>query len=114
MSISFTKTVQRHYLNLTAPDNASLNWSWQKCRKVFLKKNGKICACCGYTKKIEVHHMLPRHIRPDLTLIHKNLIALCDDCHFHVGHLNSYHFYNKNVDLVCSLVAENSIKKENK
>lgn len=106
--------LKRHYLNLTAPDGASMNWSWQKCRRQFLKIVAKVCVCCDSKKKIQVHHKLPRHARPDLALSHSNLIALCSDCHFHIGHLNSYFYYNEEVDKVCWYVRGNSVKKENK
>jgi hypothetical protein len=106
--------LKRHYLNLTAPDEASLNWSWQRCRRAFLKKVGKVCVCCTSKKKIEVHHMLPRHIRPDLAVDQTNLIALCKDCHFHIGHLNSYHTYNDNIELVAWYVRDNSVLRQNK
>ena len=105
--------LKRHYLNLIAPDGASLNWNWQRCRKDFLKKVGKVCVCCNATKKIEVHHILPRHIRPDLAVDQTNLIALCKDCHFHIGHLNSYFTYNAAVSSVCWFVRHNSILKKN-
>jgi len=105
--------LKRHYLNVTALDYASINWSWQKCRREFLKKVGKVCVCCGSKKKIQVHHILPRHIRPDLAVDQTNLIALCRDCHFHIGHLNSYFIYNAAVAVCCWFVRENSVSKRN-
>lgn len=105
--------LQRLYLNLKAPDGASLNWSWQRCRKAFLRRVGKVCVCCKSKKKIEVHHILPRHIRPDLTVVMTNLIALCNGCHFHIGHLNSYFTYNEEVSKVCWFVRHESILRKN-
>ena len=110
------QTAQRHYLNLSAPDGASMNWSWQTCRKAYLAKVGKVCECCGSTKSIEVHHKLPRHIRPDLALDHDNLIALCGGgrgCHFHIGHLNSYFTYNAAIEIVAWYVKQMSVKMKN-
>ncbi len=106
-------TLKRHYLNLMASDGASMNWSWQKCRRAFLKVVGKECVCCGSKKHIQVHHKLPRHIRPDLAVDQTNLIALCKDCHFHIGHLNSYFTYNATVDLACWYVRKISVLKKN-
>lgn len=106
--------LQRLYLNVTAKDGASLNWSWQKCRREFLGIVGKTCVCCNSKKKIEVHHILPRHIRPDLALKHDNLIALCKGCHLRIGHLGSYFTYNEAVAKVCWYVRHNSILKRNK
>ena len=108
--------LQRLYLNVTAPDGASINFSWQRCKRAFLKIVGKKCACCGSKKKVEVHHKLPRHIRPDLAVNHKNLIALCGGgkgCHFHIGHLNSYHTYNETVQNCCEYVMKHSILMKN-
>ena len=106
--------LQRLYLNLKAPDRASFNGSWQRCRRSFLRKVGKECVCCASKKKIEVHHKLPRHIRPDLALKFSNLIALCKGCHLRIGHLGSYFTYNAEVERVCMYVRQYSIKKQNK
>ena len=106
--------LKRHYLNLKAPDGASLNWSWQRCRKDFLKNTANICVCCGYEKEIQVHHKKPRHIRPDLAVDQTNLIALCRDCHFHIGHLNNYKTYNSRIGTVSWMVRYNSVLKKNK
>jgi 5-methylcytosine-specific restriction endonuclease McrA len=108
------KTIQRHYLNLMAPDGASLNWSWQRCRKAFLKVVGKQCACCSNKKTIEVHHILPRHIRPDLAVVPTNLIALCKACHLRIGHLGSYFQYNAEIMDVAMYVFKHSELKLNK
>ena len=109
------QTLQRHYLNLRAPDGASLNWGWQRCRKEFLKKVGKICMACGGKKKIQVHHILPRHIRPDLACDHTNLIVLCGKgCHLRLGHLGSYFTYNAAIFKVCMFIRRHSILKENR
>lgn len=91
------ETIKRHYLNISAPDGVSANWAWQKCRRAFLQIAGKKCVCCGYKKDIQVHHCYPRHLFPGLALDPANLIVLCRRCHFSLGHLCSYHNYNKNI-----------------
>ncbi len=91
------ETIQRHYLNLTAKDGASLNWSWQKCKREFFKIVPRECVLCGYKKNVHLHHVLPRHLYPQFAVDHTNLIALCKDCHFHSGHGNNYRNYNKNI-----------------
>jgi hypothetical protein len=103
----------RLYLNLHAPDGQSINFGWQRCRRAFLKKVGKVCVICSTKKKIQVHHILPRHIRPDLAVDHTNLIALCRDCHFHIGHLCSYFTYNATIKLVAFFVRDHSLLKKN-
>ena len=110
--------LQRLYLNLKAPDGASFNGSWQRCRRAFLKQVGKKCVCCNSKKKIEVHHILPRHIRPDLALDVRNLIALCGGgnagCHLRLGHLGSYFNYNETIAKVSWFVRHYSILRKNK
>ncbi len=108
------ETLKRHYLNLTAKDGASFNWSWQKCKREFYKLVPKQCACCGNNKKIQVHHKKPRHLFPHLALVLSNLIALCTDCHLRIGHLGSYFQYNDNIEDVAFYVREHSILKKNK
>jgi len=108
------KDIYRHYLNLTAPDGASINFSWQRCRKAFLAKVGKQCVCCSSKKQIEVHHIQPRHIRPDLAVDQTNLIALCHDCHFHLAHGNNYRKYNNNIMDVAMYAKKHSILKLNR
>ena len=108
------QTLTRHYLNLTAKDGASLNWSWQKCKREFFKTIPKECACCGNKKKIHVHHKKPRHLFPELALVFRNLIALCADCHLRIGHLCNYHWYNETIEDVAFYVRKISVKKLNK
>jgi 5-methylcytosine-specific restriction endonuclease McrA len=49
------------------------------------------CAACGGTKQLNVHHILPFHLFPELELAPENLITLCEKkhCHFVWGHLNA-------------------------
>ena len=108
------ETLRRHYLNLTAKDGASWGWGWQRCKKEFFKLVPKECACCGGKKKIQVHHIKPRHLFPLLVLVLSNLIALCKDCHLRIGHLGSYFNYNAAISKVAMYVREHSIKKSNK
>lgn len=70
---------------------------WVKVRKEHIKNN-PTCAACGRNKKIEVHHIKPFHLYPELELDPDNLISLCDDpCHFIFGHLMNYRSWNINV-----------------
>lgn len=73
---------------------------WAKVRKEYLKKN-KMCAVCGGKKKLNVHHIQPFHLFPDLELDVQNLITLCEasgrECHLQFGHLGSYKSWNKDI-----------------
>ena len=74
---------------------------WDGVRKSHLKTNPK-CACCGSTKKVEVHHLQPFHTNPELELVPTNLISLCEskstlNCHLIIGHGGNYRDVNPDV-----------------
>ncbi len=76
---------------------------WPGVRKEHLEKNPN-CALCGGNKTIEVHHIRPFHLNPELELEPTNLITLCESgdngivCHRAFGHLGNYK--NVNLDVV--------------
>jgi len=73
---------------------------WPAARDEFLKVNTK-CAACGGTLHLQVHHKMPFHTNPSMELDPANFIVLCmgpNECHVHVGHGDSFHYYNPNVD----------------
>ena len=75
---------------------------WGKVRKEHLKNN-PTCALCGGMRKLEVHHIKPFHVHPELELDPDNLLTLCEDkgdgvyCHLFFGHLGSYKSINVTV-----------------
>ena len=51
--------------------------------------NNPTCAACGSIKRIQVHHIQPYHLYPELELEPTNLITLCmdvEECHLLLGH----------------------------
>ena len=84
------------------PINAKRSKEWNKVRKQHLIDN-PICAACGETKKLEVHHINPFHLYPELELDPDNLITLCETaskgiiCHLNIGHNGNYKEINNNV-----------------
>ena len=48
------------------------------------------CAWCGSERRLEVHHIQPQHVRPDLAKDTNNMVVLCRTCHFTVGHKNDW------------------------
>ena len=57
------------------------------------------CAVCDSSRSLEVHHLQPFHLRPDLELEPLNLLTLCDglwglNCHFVFGHLRRWRAHN--------------------
>jgi hypothetical protein len=75
---------------------------WTKVRAQHLKDH-PVCAVCGETKKVEVHHIMPFSDDPALELEPTNLITLCElasdgiICHLAIGHCGNYRRYNPNV-----------------
>lgn len=76
---------------------------WRKVRADFLKTH-PVCAVCGSNKVLEVHHIIPFNIRPDLELVPDNLITLCEskkrgglNCHLIIGHGGNYRDFNPDV-----------------
>jgi 5-methylcytosine-specific restriction protein A len=67
---------------------------WQTVRKEHLKNNS-YCIACGRDKKLEVHHIKPVHLFPELELDPSNLVTLCaDPCHMVFGHLMDFKSWN--------------------
>lgn len=70
---------------------------WRKVRAEHIK-NYPECAACGRKDGLEVHHIVPYHINPDLELEPSNLITLCGKyCHFIFGHYMDWKSWNENV-----------------
>jgi hypothetical protein len=88
-------------IRLTAkPKDKERSSKWPALRKQFLQ--GKSCAVCGSTKKLEAHHKEPFHLFPERELDPLNLIALCEsrkdlNCHLVFGHLGDFKSYNPSV-----------------
>ena len=63
--------------------------AWKKCREAYLDSVGRLCERCASKGQIvpadQVHHKIrltPGNInKPEITLNHDNLEALCTDCH---------------------------------
>jgi hypothetical protein len=80
------------------PDDEKRSSHWPAVRAAHLKDHPG-CAVCGDTKHVNVHHIHPFHLHPQLELDPENLITLCEDehyvnCHLFIGHLGNFHGYN--------------------
>lgn len=76
---------------------ATRSYKWNTVRKQHLEKHPN-CIACGRNKKLEVHHIKPVHLFPDLELDPSNLVTLCaDPCHILFGHLMDFKSWNKSV-----------------
>lgn len=72
---------------------------WPRVEKEHLAKQPR-CAVCEGRKKLQVHHIKPYHIHPELELDPNNLITLCEagtSCHLVFGHLGDFHSFNVTV-----------------
>lgn len=75
---------------------------WPLVRAKHLKKQPR-CALCGGNDKLQVHHMQPFHLHPELELDPRNLITLCEskkhgvNCHLLFGHLGNFTLFNPTV-----------------
>ena len=76
--------------------------SWPAVRRAHIEDHPG-CAVCGGSKNLEVHHVRPFNMHPELELSPGNLISLCESkkngvtCHLFFGHLGNYRSWNKNV-----------------
>lgn len=69
---------------------------WAAVRAQWLKWH-PTCAACGTRDKLEVHHIRPFHLHPELELDSLNLLTLCENggnCHLVFGHLKSWKSHN--------------------
>lgn len=73
---------------------------WPKIRAHHLKHEDW-CRVCGTTANLEVHHIKPFWLFPELELHPGNLITLCESphhmCHFRCGHFSSWRKYNPKI-----------------
>jgi hypothetical protein len=59
------------------------------------------CAWCRTTKNLNVHHITPQSVAPELANVPANFIVLCRSCHFCVGHRGNWRTYNPDVAVIC-------------
>lgn len=89
-------------LNQPVPESLKQSRSskWEKVRNEHLKQEPK-CAICETDNEIEVHHIKPFHVYPDLELESSNLITLCRTHHYDIAHLRDWSAYNPNIKIDC-------------
>src|ERR1044072_9650298 len=78
---------------------------WRNIRDSFLKDNPH-CSFCDTVKDLQVHHVLPVHLYPQLELEIPNLMTLCPHCHFIIGHFCNWYSYNITVREDCEKFRE--------
>jgi HNH endonuclease len=61
---------------------------WERVRNMWLAAHPR-CAACNSTEYLQVHHVIPYHVHPELELKFENLMTLCMgplECHLRLGH----------------------------
>jgi 5-methylcytosine-specific restriction endonuclease McrA len=73
-------------------------YEWRKTRMLALKKYGPRCQCCGATPAtgavMNVDHIKPRKLFPELALEVSNLQILCHDCNHGKGNWDTTDWRN--------------------
>lgn len=70
---------------------------WPRVRAEHLKVS-PVCLWCLTRQDLDVHHLIPFHLKPALELDHSNLRTLCRKCHFVQGHFLDWRHYNPDFD----------------
>lgn len=81
---------------------------WRKVETQFIESH-PVCEICGSNKRLNVHHIKPFHLYPELELDVNNLITLCMDekeCHFKIGHGGDWKSYCEDVRLYVKEIKE--------
>jgi len=72
-----------------ASNDFLLSYEWRRLRMQALKKHGAKCQCCGASPAtgavMNVDHIKPRKIYPELALDLDNLQVLCSECNHGKG-----------------------------
>lgn len=63
------------------------------------------CAACGCVTHLQVHHIRPVHLFPELELDPTNLVTLCmneQECHLRIGHGGNFRYWVPGVELLAA------------
>ena len=103
--MNFLQVIKDKFVDPTGKKRSS---QWSAVRKEHLRLN-PVCYCCGSKSKLQVHHISPFHLTPELELEPSNLITLCVNktlnCHLILGHRKSFKKENPNVIQDCDYIA---------
>ena len=82
---------------------AVIGWQYQSMP---MKK----CAWCGRTNNLNRHHLIAQQFEPELRDVQTNLVVLCRDCHFVLGHRCDWKTYNPDLSaILCTYT--NTVRK---
>lgn len=66
---------------------------WPALRRRWLASN-PACLACGAKDGVEVHHIFPVHVAPNLELDELNLATFCRPHHLYLAHLGDWDSWN--------------------
>ena len=69
---------------------------WERVELAHVARYPK-CVACGTLNTIEVHHIRPYHLYPELELVESNLLTLCRMHHLVFGHFGDWAAWNPGV-----------------
>lgn len=103
------KTITKHVRHATALVRNALrdvgrprrSSRWPKVEHMHLAME-PACIACGSDVRLQVHHVKPYHLQPELELDLSNLVTLCmgpNECHLHVGHGDDFKAFNPDVKI---------------
>lgn len=107
------KTVTKKYVSGVdvSSDGFLSTYQWRSLRMVALKKYGAVCMCCGDSPKngavMNVDHIKPRKLFPELALDINNLQILCSPCNHGKGNWDFTDWRN-NLNEIYSIEQENA------
>lgn len=87
----------------------SRSGKWKTVRRHHLEKE-PYCQACRKDFDLEVHHILPVHAGGD-ELAADNLITLCRNCHFAVGHACDWHAWRPDVVFLAAALRQAPVSK---
>ena len=97
-TLFYTKRVVNVSISAITHPKQFLNW--RKARKSYIKEH-PACELCGFKKRLNVHHIKPRHLFPVLVLSWDNFMTLCRSCHYRYGHCaKSWKDYDSTIKLL--------------
>jgi len=79
---------------------------WAAVRKQHLKENPHCAACNKKKTGMQVHHIKPFRLSPELELNPRNLITLCRAHHCSVGHIGWWMMYNPYITEITKVYRE--------
>ena len=74
---------------------AARSSQWSRVRGENIKSFCELCEKKGgLLKPLELHHVEPFHLKPELELSPTNFITVCRHCHLYFAHLGNFKSFN--------------------